>query len=239
MKKRTIALMLSVLAVMMLVGVGFATWVISQGTYAEATGNIVVDVVHDERLDVEGDGLTHELVFGAPASATTGWLTSDNKINGGDVKVAKMEDTFTFKIKKASGVFTDEDDVNAQVSFTLGQNSTNPALISNGAIEVTSKSLNLAKDELTVVVKVSYNWGTLFGNKNPYEFFNATGIKANTPLGELAATANTAGLKKGEANFAATDTYADLALSALTALQSFGGNEVFAIKVEFKVAGEA
>ena len=240
MKKRTIALMLSVLAVMMLVGVGFATWVISQGSEASANGNIVVETVIDERLEVAADSAEHEIVFGAPESASAGWLTSDHKF-GEATKTVKMDDTFTFTITKANGgTFNSENDVTVVPSFLNGSGtSANPALISNGTVTELSKELSTDSKQVIVKVKVVFGWGTLFGGANPYAFFNADGIKASTQLGELAATANAACLKKAGVDFTATDTYADLALSALTALQTFTSVDAFSIKVEFKVAAEA
>lgn len=82
MKKRIITLVLSALAVVLLVGVGFASWVVSQGDANEQTGNILVETVKDERLHVTVTLISNnendkKFQFGAPANATEGWLHED------------------------------------------------------------------------------------------------------------------------------------------------------------------
>lgn len=58
MKRKTLTLTLSILACLALIGVGFASWVISADTSTNATGSFIVDTVTDNRLVVEMvDGL--------------------------------------------------------------------------------------------------------------------------------------------------------------------------------------
>ena len=64
MKRKTLTLVLCLLTVMSLVGVGFASWVISADTSVEETGKIVVDTVTDNRLTLEvGTVANKDIVF--------------------------------------------------------------------------------------------------------------------------------------------------------------------------------
>lgn len=104
MKKRTIALMLSVLAVMMLVGVGFATWVISQSQELSSEGNIIVDTVTDERLfarvsvdETERQGV-NDIIFGWKKPAEdfdNPWLTNEAADKEQNMKVVLKLEVFT------------------------------------------------------------------------------------------------------------------------------------------------
>ena len=53
MKRKTLTLTLSILACLALIGVGFASWIISADTSTNATGSFIVDTVTDNRLVVE------------------------------------------------------------------------------------------------------------------------------------------------------------------------------------------
>lgn len=58
MKRKTLTLTLSILACLALIGVGFASWIISAGATKNAEGSFIVDTVTDNRLVVEMvDGL--------------------------------------------------------------------------------------------------------------------------------------------------------------------------------------
>lgn len=58
MKRKTLTLTLSILACLALIGVGFASWIISADTSTNAKGSFIVDTVTDNRLVVEMvDGL--------------------------------------------------------------------------------------------------------------------------------------------------------------------------------------
>ena len=48
MKRKTLTLTLSILACLALIGVGFASWIISADAIKEAEGNIIVDTVTDK-----------------------------------------------------------------------------------------------------------------------------------------------------------------------------------------------
>ena len=187
MKKRTISLMLGILAVMMLVGVGFATWVITQGASTAAEGQINVEVVKDERLDVTYTFASgkENFAFGfkADSSVENPWLTSNNDTPENlvvelSVKVTRHNTANPFSdaseqethkpvvtlndaLKKAESsniLVSEKTDLFKLVSIT----------VADGTYDGTDNSLNYA-------VVVTLQWGDAVSNTNPYTFFNKLG----------------------------------------------------------------
>ena len=58
MKRKTLTLTLSILACLALIGVGFASWIISANTSTKAEGSFIVDTVTDNRLEATGRWIT-------------------------------------------------------------------------------------------------------------------------------------------------------------------------------------
>ena len=58
MKRKTLTLTLSILACLALIGVGFASWIISADTSTTAQGSFIVDTVTDNRLEATGRWIT-------------------------------------------------------------------------------------------------------------------------------------------------------------------------------------
>ena len=81
MKRRTLTLTLSILACIALIGVGFASWVITKEDSQEVSGNITVDTVQDKaHLITIIDDATKDLnvYFGAPKNPIeNAWLKND------------------------------------------------------------------------------------------------------------------------------------------------------------------
>lgn len=242
MKKRIITLTLSILAVIMLVGVGFASWVISQGDSTEAQGNILVETIADKRLKVSAE-VTGNIQFGAPATgATTGWLRED--ATAGAVVSENLDVTLTVTVERPTSFSADElaalqvnpvfattgDPAYAYILNGSNEKEAYPvALFNTGAITETSRALDSADDKKAIIVfNVSLVWGSLFGTQNPYVFFNAHLV--SDALSDLAATANTALGLSGEGALAATSTYGDLALAALSKVYEYNSYK-FAITV--------
>ena len=230
MKKRIITLVLSVLAVVLLFGVGYASWVVSQGASSEQTGNILVETVKDERLDVSivSDGKSFQ--FGAPTGATTGWLHEDGVDAVAENLVVKFTVTVTrptaFELEggqpkglSLTAELKDKmlDGSNAEVAYPA-------ALFDRDAV---SYGVNAANDdshwtmsnenktaETTIVV--SLKWGTLFNAENPYDFFNAQSVDG-VITSALVSAASAAGL----VSITAESTYGDLAVAALEAVYNY------------------
>ncbi len=243
MKKRTIALMLSVLAVMMLVGVGFATWVISSGDAKEKTGNLVVETVRDDRLNItvtpldssENAGDALNVNFTAPASATTGWLTGEGNLT--------EKKTLVFRVSVAredGSAFTNV----ADVDFTaaLKEGTTNNILLDGIIVEATNfisyGEKSIVSGAIQCDITVAYEWGALFGGVNPYTYFNTKDVDEPITAAEATA-ANAAGCKYKDADLVGGEggnSYGDLANAILNKLYSHSGAQVvITLKVDLHV----
>ena len=174
MKRKTLTLTLSILACLALIGVGFASWIISAEAKKEATGNIIVDTVADKTYVVSGEWLGNKssIIFGAPATMNESnpWLTNDS-----EGKTENLTVTYQLTVKygdntPATGI---KDKIITTVSAPADTNYT--AAVDGGLI--------IAPTNATVVeapegngkynITVTYQWGEHFGNVNPYTYYNA------------------------------------------------------------------
>ena len=236
MKKRIITLTLSLLAVVMLVGVGFASWVISQGAGAEGQGNILVETVHDKRLQVAVTNPTDSIQFGSPVAASTpqasDWLF-DQEVESGDVIHESLSVEFVVTVTRPTnfGVGETVSITPEFADYILNSNSEHVAWPTElfNVDEITCSEITYNGNQATATVTATLKWGSLFGGDNPYVFFNAHLV--SDALGDLAATANTALGLSGEGALAATSTYGDLAFAALNKVLDYN-NYKFVITVE-------
>lgn len=175
MKRKTLTLTLSILACLALIGVGFASWVISAEVSATpAEGSFIVDTVNDKSYKVEGAwlGSQSKITFGAPATmnASNPWLTNDSE--------GKTENlTVTYQLTVTYGNGTKATGIANKITAVV----TAPA-DKNYTAAVNGK-LIIAPTNATVVeapegngkynITVTYQWGEHFGNDNPYTYYNA------------------------------------------------------------------
>lgn len=175
MKSKLTISIASILSVLVLVGVGFAAWVITNpNVKAEQTGNIEVDTVTDYSYDIKAEFLTSSdianngtIVFGKKddSSITTPWLTNDQKaekltakltLTAQNFQAASWENIKTKKltvsmktVKKAEGSDTTSDDSGFK-TLVEGNYITYPTLSGKG---ITSGAL--ADWNGTVEIKLS------------------------------------------------------------------------------------
>ena len=189
MKRKTLTLILCLLTVMSLVGVGFASWVISAGDSETVGGNIVVDTVVDQRYTLvvtkPGD---ENIILAAPseantATATNKWLTSD--IAKG---AAKTTVTYTCKVTKNDGTaFTEvinnegnldseeriisdlRIDMNFSATVDEGKTDLQDSIdkkiieyISDDGCSYHQFQLSADKKTITFMVTFGFDWGELF-----------------------------------------------------------------------------
>ena len=176
MKRKTLTLTLSILACLALIGVGFASWIISAEVSATpAEGSFIVDTVTDRSYNVEGAWLSNQsnITFGAPTkmnNVKNAWLT-----NNSEDKKENLTVTYQLTVKygdntPATGI---KDKIITTVSAPADTNYT--AAVDGGLI--------IAPTNATVVeapegngkynITVTYQWGEHFGNVNPYTYYNA------------------------------------------------------------------
>lgn len=173
MKRKTLTLTLSILACLALIGVGFASWIISAEAKKEATGNIIVDTVADKTYVVSGEWLENKssIIFGAPATmnASDPWLTNDSK--------GKTENlTVTYQLTVKYGDNTPATGIKEKITTLV------TAPESEKYTAAVNGKLIIAPTNATVVeapegngkynITVTYQWGEHFGKVNPYTYYN-------------------------------------------------------------------
>lgn len=178
MKRKTLTLTLSILACLALIGVGFASWIISADTSTTAQGSFIVDTVSDKSYTVTGDwkDKKSEIIFSAPTGDTTsGWLTNDS------AKKENLTVTYQLTVKygdntPATGI---KDKIITTVSAPADPNYTaavNGGLIiapTNATVEETAEGSGIYN------ITVTYKWGKHFADSadasegvNPYTYYN-------------------------------------------------------------------
>lgn len=177
MKRKTLTLTLSILACLALIGVGFASWIISADATKKAEGSFIVDTVTDNRLVATGRWITingeevtsndnsAKVSFGAPATMdnTKAWLTNDGKGT-----VAKLTVVYELTVKTKGGEFVSNLADNAITGTVSCANETyDPKYVALPTLTVTNKGNGI------YYLQLDFNWGTDFGGKNPYDYYNA------------------------------------------------------------------
>lgn len=194
MKRKTLTLTLSILACLALIGVGFASWIISAGTSATDQGSFIVDTVTDNRLVATGRWITitkdsgeNEVVtsddnskkvsFGAPAKMenTEAWLTNDKN---GTVEKLTVVYELTVKTKGDSTAVTGL--TSTEITSSLSCAATYEGYIVLPTAVVSEVGAGVYR------LTLEFEWGSKFGGVNPYEYYNK-----KTYTDELAQTALT------------------------------------------------
>lgn len=173
MKRKTLTLTLSILACLALIGVGFASWIISADAAKKAEGSFIVDTVTDKSYKVEGNWLGNQskITFGAPATmnAVNPWLT-----NNSEGKTENLTVTYQLKVTygdntPATGI---KDKITALVvapenaSYTAAVNGKLIIAPTNATVEETGEGTGVYN------ITVTYQWGEHFGKVNPYTYYN-------------------------------------------------------------------
>lgn len=192
MKKKAMIMAVASLGSMALIGTGFAGWVISANTTANASGVMVAYGVKDQRLNaVKGTWMNGaaeaaadkgSIIFGKPAeTAVTGaWLTCEE-----DVEVQRLSDTYVFEVSTV--------DTGNTGKFTVAKDETTPFVVTDKndawanattnnlvkaeptiSFDKPDRTYDLAGGKATVKMTITFDWGTTFGSDNPYNHYNKT-----------------------------------------------------------------
>lgn len=174
MKRKTLTLTLSILACLALIGVGFASWIISADTSATAQGSFIVDTVTDKSYKVEGLWLGNQskITFGAPTTMNNTektWLTNDSTDKKENLTVTYQLTVTYGDTTPATGI---ANKITAVVTAPENENYTaavNGKLIiapTNATVEETGEGTGVYN------ITVTYQWGEHFGKVNPYTYYN-------------------------------------------------------------------
>lgn len=225
MKKRVFTIAIVLVALLLLAGVGYATWVISQSMEETSNGNIVVETVSNERLNVTvalADPSKDKFVFGHPSGTLSGWLTA----KGADPEETLTVD-FTVTITKQGNVtFGSADEVNLTPTF---ETVLVDEFMQNGQFTQVSKTLSADSYTITALCRATIQWGTLTDGKNPYTYFN--GYEVDAEIGGALADAANHDFNLTSNQLSATSTYADYALAYLTYFNATFNAQQFQVKV--------
>ncbi len=229
MKRRSLTLVVCLLATLSLASVGFAAWVISAGATEQLTGNILVEDVSDERLQITELDMTNEnFIFGYGTKGTNSWLKYDE----GDA-AQSLESTITFKLSYKTGstpVVTSGGEQNTTLTVKW-DDATQTFLedaVEKGYIkEVPALTPSLSGD--TYSVTVTFQWGELFNSENPFKWYNDH--KVSDEYTWVTAT-GLPGVKGADGT--TTKTYGDHAAEFLTAMYQYfdDGTQAYTILVD-------
>lgn len=179
MKRKTLTLTLSILACLALIGVGFASWIISANTSTKAEGSFIVDTVADKTYVVSGEWLENKssIIFGAPdtMNAKNPWLT-----NNSEGKTENLTVTYQLTVtygdgKKATGI------ANKITALVTAPENANYTAAVNGKLIIAPKNATVeetAEGSGIYNITVTYKWGKHFADSaeegvNPYTYYNA------------------------------------------------------------------
>lgn len=225
MKRKTLTLTLSILACLALIGVGFASWIISANTSTNAEGNIIVDTVRDKSYVISAaswkDG-NSKISFGAPKemNVTDAWLTNDSTDKTENLTVT-YQLTVTYADTTPATGLVDSNKIVA--TFGAPNDPKYNKAISDELIIAPESTIITETSAGVYEITVTYKWGKHFANSadategvNPYTYYNGNGRQANDIIGET------------------STTYMQDAKTSLKTLEDIGANVEFTLTIDIK-----
>ena len=186
MKRRSLTVLLCLLAIISLASVGFASWVISADGEEQVEGNISVETVADKRVIISNlvkNPDPANFIFGqpqvSPGNAAEDWLVAES------VATEQLTLTITFDIaNKAlpSGTEVTTTNTSITVGFEAytGEEESKVKFdfseaVAKGYIEkVPEANVSIANNKVTITIE--FKWGQLFNYQNPFNFYNSKDI---------------------------------------------------------------
>lgn len=223
MKRKTLTLTLSILACLALIGVGFASWIISADAIEEAEGNIIVDTVTDKSYVISAaswKGGNSKISFGAPKKAEmtepNAWLTNNSAGEAENLTVTYQLTVTYADTTLATGLVDSK-----KIAATFGApNDPNYKKAISDELIIAPESTTIKETSAGVYeITVTYKWGKHFANSataegvNPYTYYNGNGRKATDKIGET------------------STTYMQDAKTSLETLQAIGANVKFTLTI--------
>lgn len=225
MKRKTLTLTLSILACLALIGVGFASWIISADATKNEKGNIIVDTVKDKSYVISAaswkDG-NSKISFGAPKemSVTNAWLTNDSTDKTENLTVTYRLTVTYADATPATGLVSSNKIV---ATFGAPNDQNYSKAISDELIIAPENTIITETSAGVYEITVTYKWGKHFANSadaeegvNPYTYYNGNERKATDKIGET------------------STTYMEDAKTSLKTLENIGENVEFTLTIEIK-----
>lgn len=179
MKRRTLTLMICLLSVLSLVSVGFASWIITANDTEDVTGNIQIETVTDNRVFIvestTGAGIeaSNDIVFGAPETPETfanPWFTHK------EMATENLSATIKFKVVDAKDEVVAADKVTVTANIELVGGKSFDDLLTAEYIKAVPTVTPARDGDGVYTITVTLNWGAKWGNKNPYNYYNALDV---------------------------------------------------------------
>ena len=203
--RKMIVFALSIFMAVSLVSVGFAAWVMSAVSNADAEAPVKVGIVSDASLSVTVDQWTRAdgeeefkwtgdvLSFDAPAGDDTGRVRADSEAveNLSMVISGKVTNAATLKSLTMTITLPTELGNAIQAGYIRVKNAevtaANKIVIGNAEGTDKETALNYVLDEETGIATFSYTlsfeWGDFFGGENPSVFYDGTTTAERTVVG--------------------------------------------------------
>lgn len=214
MKSKLTITIASILSVLVLVGVGFAAWVIiNPSVEKEAESSITAETVTDKSYTLETAFAADEkIVFGAPETTVAGaWLTNSTKedleakltltLTYNDWDVVPTEFSISMKTTAENSVFNELRDgvkteneakglkIISNPTIAYGETSATEIVMNGNALTIEKKAFSKAEsgNTATLEIIIKFGWGE---NGNPYTYYNGKDYttyraEANAVLTEL------------------------------------------------------
>lgn len=227
MKRKTLTLTLSILACLALIGVGFASWIISADATRNEKGNIIVDTVTDKSYVISAaswkDG-NSKISFGAPKEMNVpgAWLTNDSTDKTENLTVT-YQLTVTYADTTPATGLVDSNKNKIVATFGAPNDPKYNKAISDELIIAPESTIITETSAGVYEITVTYKWGKHFANSadategvNPYTYYNGNGRQANDIIGET------------------STTYMQDAKTSLKTLEDIGENVEFTLTIEIK-----
>ena len=189
MKRKSLTLLVCLLACLALGSVGFAAWVITNDANAQDTGTIRVDVVKDARLSISAEITEGEqIIFGAKEKdplIANNWMKYEETNDGGTLLNENLKATIKLVIGNFDYVdtltitLTEDTSAYYAQAKALGYVGELPVITKSYdelkaiANEKTDDLNEIVDGTLTVYLDIVFEWGDTFGNKNPIDYYNA------------------------------------------------------------------
>ena len=181
MKRRTLTIVVGLLLCLSLIGVGFASWVITAGDSDKVSGNIQVEDVTDKRLELSnvkivttstGEDKT-SFIFGKGTKGANSWLEADGIAD----EVLSATISFNLAYKNKTTVVHDGEGKNVKLSVAF-DDATKTLLegaVTAGYIKAVP-TLTVTGSNGSYSVSVTFVWGALFNSQNPYTWYNNNAV---------------------------------------------------------------
>lgn len=183
MKRKTLTLAISVFALLAIISVGFASWVITRPTQtADAGGSITVEAVEGEVNYLKNAVVEGQIRFGRPEtmSNTNAWLTSNASETEKENLTVNLKITLSAELKDGEqinlSIAPKSDDAKKYDEAVTGKYIKTPVFTKNGSLEtctfLTKDDFTQDGDVFVANVNITFGWGEKFGSVNPYTYYN-------------------------------------------------------------------